>query len=185
MTIKTGKQAGIDRPYSCYEFKKIIERLAKEANIVMLDSLDYFLPYDGDKLLNRNDLYIISKTDFGSNEGIYTDFYSFGSDGEKCLMVAKTLLQDDEAFVKMHEFAARVTLLANNYINTHNDEFNWTDYDLGVKGNDGVIHWVYMCDDENYVRFVSELHEKHDVVYVRDNATRKITEELKKIKVHE
>lgn len=72
--------------------------------------LDYFSGYDEIEPKPYDDYYAI--TTFGGSEGIYTSFYvQREADGsEERIAVAKTLSESDEAYLKMHELAAKVCL---------------------------------------------------------------------------
>ncbi len=179
------KIAGKERPYDYYEFKCIVEKFAREASVPCIDELDYFdscKDYDAteDKVIDRDDYEIFSQTRYGSSEGIYSDFYLSYGDTKKRVMVAKNLSRDDVTFVKMHIFAAQIVLIAKMYIENNKDEFNWRGFDVSYLKDDGkTIPYMWCGKIENTNKYVQELLTKHDdveKVFVRDNATRKVTE---------
>lgn len=170
------KIAGIERPYTFYEFFKIIEKIAKENNVPCINDLEYFSTYDYDgKTMNEDDVLFTSETNYGGCEGIYTVFYLNGKEKVK-FATAKNLSSNDDTYVNMHIFAAKVCLIANNYVwSDHSIEFNWTGYDVGYK-KDGKIVYAWCCGKlENAKAKANEMREENYEVYIRDNATRKIT----------
>lgn len=169
------KQAGLERPYTVAEFVSIIEKMAKEQHIKMMDELDYFSPMNRENILNDGDTYIISLTKFGSSEGIYTHFYIYNYNGEDIMIaLAKHLGEDDETFVQMHEFSARITLMMNKYIFKHSEEFEWKNYSIGHMAHDRVI-WDWYCAESKCENHITEMLESCEEVIVRNNATREIT----------
>ncbi len=171
------KQAGTERPYTWYEFLKIIRNIAEEQKIVMHDELDYF---DADFELSDKpidlgvwDWWLTSKTDFGGNEGVYSDFYASIEGGERRhLFTAKTLDGSREAYVKMHEFAARVCLIVRDYVEKHDDEFNWSGYDVGYWKDDKRVTYMLSHKRDNALKYAHELKSKGERAWIRDNEKR-------------
>src|SRR5574344_395130 len=155
------KQAGLERPYTVAEFVSIIEKMAKEQHIKMMDELDYLSPMNRENILNDGDTYIISLTTFGGSEDIM-------------IALAKHLGEDDETFVQMHEFSARITLMMNKYIFKHSEEFEWKNYSIGHMAHDRVI-WDWYCAESKCENHITEMLESCEEVIVRNNATREIT----------
>lgn len=123
------KKAGVERPYTYSEFLRIVEELAKEQNIEFLDHLDYFIVsiLDKDKTIVNRDDDVISITTYGVSEGIYSDFYFRYNGKDTHFATAKTLFEGKEAFVQMNVMAAKICLVARDYIISHGEEFHWPD----------------------------------------------------------
>ena len=175
--METRKQAGTERPYTWYEFLSVIRNIVEEQKIVMHDELDYF---DADRYWNDKpidvsvwDWSIVSETDFGGCEGIYTDFYlRIEGEPRRHIATAKSLRDADEDYVKMHEFAARVCLAIRHYVDGHEDEFNWTGYDVGYWEGDKRVTHMLAHKLENAQRYAYELKRKGRKAWIRDNAKR-------------
>lgn len=174
------KQAGIERPYTWGELKEMMETFCDEQNVVMYHELDYWLT--DDKARNEPVVDIewdfISKTHFGSNEGIYTDFYCNRGWGHEPLSIctAKTLSTSDKAYIGMHEFAARVELALGRYIDKHMDEFNWRGYDVGYWKDGERKPYMWTIDHNRALDYAKEAKGKDGKAYIRDNATREYEE---------
>lgn len=171
------KQAGTERPYTWYEFLKIVRNIVEEYNVVMHDELDYFdTDYEQrDKPIDLGvwDWHIISETDFGGSEGVYTDFYVSVEGGERRhVFTAKTLKESPNDYVQMHEFAARVCLIIRDYVQKHQEEFNWSGYDVGYWKNGERITYMLAHKHDNAVKYAQELKAKGERAWIRDNAKR-------------
>lgn len=122
------KIAGQDRPYTFREFFNKMYKLAKERGIISDSSpLDYF---DGSSLYEKSVLkspyfLVVSQTTYGSCEGIYTDFNIEDDIVEKRFAVAKTLDESDESFVDMSILGAKFSLMCNEYVRKHQQEFKF------------------------------------------------------------
>lgn len=94
------------------KFSDIIRELRTTHDYETKYELDYFSGSPGADLfpLPYDDFYAV--TTFGSCEGIYTDFFVVWNDNSEKAKIAcaKTLYEDDEAFIKMHELGALVSL---------------------------------------------------------------------------
>lgn len=179
--MATKKQAGTERPYTWYEFLRIVRNIVEEQQIVMHDELDYFdadwqqqnKPID----LGVWDWWLTSRTDFGGSEGVYSDFYVRMDGGEsRHVFTAKTLDGSREAYVKMHEFAARVCLVVRDYVKEHEDEFNWTGYDVGYWENEERTTYMLAHKHENAMKYALELKQKGRRAWIRDNEKREYQE---------
>lgn len=172
------KLAGTERPYTWHEFLSIIRSIMEQQNVVMHDHLDYFdadwecayKPID----LSVWDWHVVSETDFGGSEGIYSGFY-VRMQGEplRRIATAKTLKEGDDAYVAMHEFAARVCLAIRHYVSDHEDEFNWTGYDVGYMEGDKRVTYMLAHEHDNALKYARELKVKGRKAWLRDNAKRK------------
>lgn len=165
------KIAGQDRPYTIAEFFSIVSNLVEQSV-----PLDYFNPSSLDKTLQNDDFIIVSETTFGGNEGIYSDFYlRFG--GERIdFATAKTLLEGDENFIAMHVFAAKFALVANRYIREHDEEFNWSGFNVYTEKDGKLVHQWWCGKIENAQRAASELKKRGEKTQIRDNSTRKFVD---------
>lgn len=173
--------AGTERPYTWWEFLKIIRNIAEEQKIVMHDELDYFdTGYEqSDKPIDLGvwDWWLVSQTDFGGNEGVYSDFYVRIDGGERRhVFTAKTLDGSRDAYVKMHEFAARVCLIVRDYVEEHEDEFNWSDYDVGYWKDGKRVTYMLSHKRENALNYAGELKVSGYKAWIRDNEKRKYEE---------
>lgn len=72
--------------------------------------LDYLSGDDDAEPMPYDDFYAITR--FGGSEGIYVDFYVEREEdsSKEHIATAKTLIEDDSHFIKMHELAAKVVL---------------------------------------------------------------------------
>lgn len=180
--MATKKQAGTERPYTWYEFLSIIRNIVEEQKIVMHDELDYFNANweQQDKPIDIGvwDWHLTTKTDFGGSEGVYTDFYAHVDYNDvRHVFTAKTLDGSREAYVKMHEFAARVCLVVRDYVQEHEEEFNWTGYDVGYyKDGDCITSYMLCHKRENAMKHALELKQEGKRAWIRDNAERKYEE---------
>ena len=174
------KQAGIERPYTWGEFFNIIRGIVRE-QVPYWHELDYFnLKSEfADKQVDLcvHDWRVVSQTDFGPSEGVYSDFYVYVGD-EPCrwLAVAKTLHENDDAYVSMHEFAARVCLAIRHYVKEHEDEFNWTGYDVGYLMDNKRITYMLAHKYENALKYANELKARGKRAWIRNNETREYQE---------
>ena len=175
------KQAGTECPYTWWEFLKIIRNIVEQQKIVMHDNLDYFdanshwenKPID----LGVLDWCLTSQTDFGGSEGVYSDFYvRIDNEPRRHVFTAKTLDGSKDAYVKMHEFAARVCLIARDYVDKHQDEFNWTGYDVGFWQGDKRTTFVLAHKRNNALNYANELKSCGYKVWIRNNENRKYEE---------
>lgn len=178
--MATKKQAGTERPYTWYEFLKIIRGIVEEQKIVMHDQLDYF---DTDWQQSNKpidlcvwDWWLTSCTDFGGSEGVYSDFSVRIDSERRHVFTAKTLDGSREAYVKMHEFAARVCLVVRDYVKEHEDEFNWTGFDVGYYKDGERVTYMLAHNHENAMKYALELKQKGERAWIRDNAERKYEE---------
>lgn len=145
--------------------------------MVCMDELDYFSAAytESDKPIDVSvwDWTVHSKTDFGGNEGVYTDFYlRLDYDNVRGIATAKNLSSDDETFVRMHEFAARVCLIIRHYVKDRLDEFNWTGYDVGYWKNGKRVTYMLAHKEQNAQKYARELADKGERAWIRDNAKR-------------
>ena len=185
------KTAGLERAYDYNEFFDLIIRLAKEQghDFELEANLDYFNAdrehYD---MEHHKDVYrtlediewdIVSETHFGGNEGIYTCFYvrRYDTNDHKFLRydlaTAKTLGTSDEDYMAMHAMAARFELIARQYVDKHQDEFNWTGYDVtGTKDGKYFGGWFCYRADNAELRAQELLQHGADTVTIRNNSTR-------------
>lgn len=175
--MKKIKQAGTERPYTWWEFMRIIKAILKKKEVVMHDKLDYFnvdfrngiMPID----LGVWDWRLASKTDFGGSEGVYSDFYVNAENGEsRHVFTAKTLNDSREAYVKMHEFAANVCLIVRDYVQEHEDQFNWSGYDVGYWNGEERVTYMLAHKYENAIKYANELKQKGKRAWIRKNEQR-------------
>lgn len=178
MTMAKEKVAGIDRPYTWYEFASKIEDYCKEQNIVMIHELDYFnaFPGMGKENVYEDQLYTLeSTTVFGGSEGIYSDFYIWAKGKRTEVMIAKTLDEGNSNYIKMHEFAARVCVFVFDYLEQHKDEFQWSGYNVGYVKDGNRCYWS--CGSyESAMEHVVEMQKTGNKVYIRNNETREYKE---------
>ena len=186
------KIAGKERPYDYREFFYLVLELAKQQghDFEIEANLDYFNAYykydielhkDIYGVLEDIEWYLLSETHFGYNEGIYTHFYirRYSYQEQKFVRfdfaTAKTLGTRDEDYLAMHTMAARFELLAKDYVDKHQEEFNWKGYDVtGYK--DGRTYGGWYCPrKENSEKRAEELLQAGaDYVTIRDNRSREI-----------
>ncbi|MDD6017067.1 MAG: hypothetical protein PUC18_12485 [Prevotellaceae bacterium] len=172
------KQAGTERPYTWYEFFRIIRNIVEEEQVVMHDELDYFDTDNhwSDKPIDLSywDWWVVSETQFGGNEGVYTDFYMrLEGEPRRHIATAKTLNEGDKAYVNMHEFGARVCLAINKYVREHEDEFNWSGYDVGYWQDGKRVTFMLAHKYENALKYARDYKARNDEPWwVRDNAKR-------------
>ena len=92
-------------------FFEILETLKETKDYVNKYSLDYLLANTGKELEPNQCDEFYSITNYGSCEGIYTDFYVVREDGQRThIATAKTLDESDTAYIKMHELGALLSL---------------------------------------------------------------------------
>lgn len=168
------KKPGTERPYTFSEFLSIVEKLAAGNGVEFIEQLDYFLASEREAKIVRDDCTITSVTRYGGSEGIYSGFTIKQGGEEQRLFTAKTLWESDEAFVKMHVFAANIVLIADRYIKEHGEEFNWSGYDVGYTNDKGAMVPYFWCaTKEQATARAAEVKEKGLAAYIRDNETRK------------
>lgn len=174
------KIAGLERPYTFSEFQRKMENMAKEQNFPCMSELDYFIVgfSEREQELDDWDIYFYSTTKHGGCEGIYTDFFIRRNGKEIEFATAKTLSEDDNSFINMHVFAAKFVILANNYVENHEDEFNWRGFDVKLRKNERPYGGWWCPTEEKAKQKADEiLSEEKDVkIIIRDNRTRKVTE---------
>lgn len=173
-------QAGTERPYTWDELRRVIEDICKEQGIVMYDKLDYFTTSiyqdDKDEPIEDIEWNIVSETDFGGSEGIYTDFCVWKNGKRNHVWTAKTLYDGKDDYVKMHEFGARVCLAVMDYVDSHGDEFNWRGYDVGYYDNGERKPYIWTADANRAMAYAKEAMATYGKAYIRDNKTRKYEE---------
>ena len=186
--MKQNKQAGIERPFKIFEFKRLIEQMAKEQQLPYIDQLEYFINADYSKpekeqpVLDDWDIQFHSDTYWGSNEGIYSRIYikryEFDSEGHNGKWVEyefgtmKTLGEGDADFINMHTLAARIILMAEHYMRDHDKDFRWTGYDVNYTTPEGEkIGWICSCK-KNALQKAYELQKQGFTVTMINNATR-------------
>ena len=175
------KMPGTERPFSFLDFLNVLKKFAKEQNVEALDSLDYFdvLLIEGEKKLDTPDFYIVSKTAFGGCEGIYSDFYIVWNGKEERFATAKTLEESDDAFLAMSLMAAKVCLIANNYVKHHEDQFNWKGFDVRTERDGKLSPCGWWCPSLENAKARAAMQKKDcpdAKVFIRDNATRESSE---------
>lgn len=171
------QKPGSDRPYTYNEFLSIVKKIAEEKKLDYLDRIDYLLASEKEEQMTSDDIDFRSDTHYGSNEGIYTDFHIACGKNRRHVFTAKTLGDSDEDYIKMHILAANICLIASDYIKKHNDEFNWTGFDVSyIKDGKTVPCW-WCGKKENAIAKAEELKAKGHKTIIRDNATRKIIEQ--------
>lgn len=166
------KKAGIERPYTFSEFLNIIEAAAKDKKLDYIDNLDYFNCSDRQEHIETDDFDVRSDTHFGGSEGIYTSFTINTGTDIKCLAVMKTLGESDEDYIKMHVLAANICLLIKDYVRKHEDEFNWTGYNVSYVKDVRTIPNMWCGSLKNATRYAAELRNKGYDAVIRENATR-------------
>lgn len=181
MNYKRNKAGGVERPYTFMEFKEIIEDLCREQKVPCIDSLDYFSAKGSwmssiqpQLFVDDYDIDVVSETTFGSCEGIYSHFYIW-MHGEKIdFAVAKNLSRTDESFLDMSIFAAKFCLLARKYTWEHEQEFNWSGYDVGYEDENGKFVARVICGKLESAKSHAKEYKKqgHKAVIV-DNSTKK------------
>lgn len=171
--MKTRK-AGSERPYTASEFLDIIKEIAEEKKVEYLDQLDYIISgsYSGTEI-KTNEFTVQSITDFGCNEGIYSDFFLKYGYEKIQIFTAKTLRESSEDYVKMHILAANICLIAKEYLRTHQDEFNWTGFDIFYLKEDKWIPTYWCSTKERATAKAKEMFKDNKGILVRDNETRK------------
>lgn len=174
------KQAGTKRPYTWDEFFDIIRGIVRE-QVPYWNELDYLNVnhHWTDKPIDLGvwDWHIISETDFGGSEGVYSDFYvRMEGEPRRHIATAKTLREGDDAYISMHEFAARVCLTVRRYVKEHEDEFNWTGYDVGYWKGDERTTYMLAHKHENAMKYALELKQKGRRAWIRDNEKREYQE---------
>lgn len=91
-------------------FMDVFYELNKAHDYERVYELDYLSGDDDKEPKSYDDFYAI--TSFGGCEGIYIDFYVVREDDglKEHIATAKTLIEDDRQFIKMHELAAKAIL---------------------------------------------------------------------------
>ncbi len=180
MANNSKKQAGVERPYTWYEFLKIIQGLLKEQNVKCHDQLDYFSAdwKEQNKPIELGlwDWWIVTETDFGGSEGVYTDFYVRIDNERRHVFTAKNLGGGKDDYIGMHEFAARTCLIIRDYVQQHEDEFNWTGYDVGYWEDGERKTYMLAHKQENAMKYALELKANGRQAWIRDNVTREYQE---------
>ena len=172
------KQVGTERPWTPREFMRMIENEANEQKVPYLDHLDYVLgEHDEHIMAPHNYPEITSLTHWGGSEGIYTGFYIRNYDGEDVQIgTMKTLGGSDYDYIAMHTLAGYMCVIANRYIDSHQDEFQWYGYDvryMDIYGNNcGYCGFHTFEDAEQRAKELKAKGMKN--VTVRNNETRKI-----------
>lgn len=171
------RKAGTERPYTFSEFFTIVTNIAKERKIDFLDKLDYIDGHsweEPDEITER--FAITSVTTFGGSEGIYSDFILYNDYYNNGIhfATAKTLYESGEAFVRMSTMAANICMIAREYISTHQEEFNWSGFEVYINENP----WLICPCKESAITHAKEFAKEHPdaKVRVRDNSTRKDVE---------
>ena len=183
MNYSKNKVAGKERPYTFYEFQQIIMKLCKEQNVPCIDDIDYFSAkgswvsnIEPQSFVNDYDIDVVSETTFGSCEGIYSHFYIWMRGKEFDFAVAKNLSSTDETFLNMSIFAAKFCLLARNYTWEHEQEFNWSGYDVGYEDESGKFVVLMICGrKESAESYAREYKNQGLKAIIRDNSTKKET----------
>lgn len=124
---------------------------------------------------------MISITDFGGSEGIYSGFYLRGGyfDGNVRFAVAKTLGQSKEDYIRMSVLAAKICLLARDYLRNHSEEFNWSGFNLYEDDSTNAEDWfLWSGSKERAIMNLAERQKMHPdrKYFYRDNATREMYE---------
>lgn len=178
--MATKKQAGTERPYTWDEFFDVIRGIVRE-QVPYWNELDYFNVnhHWTDKPIDLGvwDWNIISETDFGGSEGVYSDFYvRMEGEPRRHIATAKTLREGDDAYISMHEFAARVCLTVRRYVQEHEDEFNWTGYDVGYWKGDERTTYMLAHKHHTALQQATALKAKGKRAWIRNNETREYQE---------
>lgn len=164
---------GKDRPFTMEEFGAKIAKLAEEQKLNYFDRLDYCIPDGKEQPMNTPWISFRHKTDFGGCEGVYADLYVVIDEKEFHFLTAKTLNEGAEAYVEMNTLAARLIVIAREFVRSNWDVLAWKGYDLGFEKEDGTIYWRNSCLND-YKEEADYLKSKGYTVYVRDNAVRKV-----------
>lgn len=173
--MKSTKKAGIERPYTCREFVKIIETTAKRMQVKYLDQIDYLIGDDGE--MDFVDAEIVSETRYGSSEGIYSTFWVY-KDGKRDIQIAtaKTLGTSNKDWLDMNALAAHICLISNIYISQHYDEFNWSGYTVKSESDDS-FSCFYCYSIENAKKYAEVFRKQGQKPVIIDNKTRKEVKE--------
>ena len=179
MNYSQNKVPGKLRPYTFHEFLSLVENIAKEQNVPCINELDYFYAegnwFSEQKFVDDYDLDVLSETHFGGSEGIYTRFYLWMHGKKIDFACAKNLGESEEDFINMHIFAAKVCLIARKYTWEHQEDFNWSGYDVGYE-KDGKFVVRVICESIERAKLNAEEFKRqgYEKVIIRDNAEKKI-----------
>ena len=169
----SSRKAGLERPYTAEEFLRIVRNIAEEKKLDYIDQLDYLLA-EHDCKMTTDDADFRSDTHFGGCEGIYTVIKLVIDGRTISLFTAKTLGESQEDYIKMHVLAANLCLIARRYVDEHDDEFNWTGFDVYYVRDGKINPYMWCGKKENALSHARTLSDKGYDAIVRDNATREI-----------
>ena len=179
MSKKT-KIAGVDTPYTVTDLGKILDGFIKDGDWENKACLDYFTSEcNNDTQILNEEFVVYSTTTFGSNEGIYTDFWIKDSRRKwrYCLLTAKTLHRSKDAFMKMNEMAGNVCYKFNRFVNNNIDNFIWNGFDVSYTTPDGKeVPYCWCGSLERVAINAKELRERHGdtiKIYYVQKSTRK------------
>ena len=124
----------------------------------------------------------VFKLDYGGSEGIYLDVSLEGNitDPSKEEIVSigtfKTLLESDEAMLKMAELQAHFIIEMYKFVNANLDDFTWYGGDVRIIA-DGKLTGYLSCGSldkafENAVKYNKEHLSEGKTAIVRNNITR-------------
>ncbi len=142
-------------PFKAYELFDLIYKILKEKNLVPEEILDYAQSShygNGDTPITYYEFDIEAITNYGGNEGIYTDIYISGIFNEYAdkrdrvrIGCFKTLSTKKEDFYKMAKVGADFYMEATDYININIEDFTFIGWNIGYKPNDedDEIKWLY------------------------------------------
>ena len=175
--MKKTKIAGIDRPYSPRKLGELLCDYLVQGGFDKKLGLDYFSPsYDDEREIKSECFDMYSITDFGSNEGIYTDFF-IEYQGQKRIriMTAKTLSTDKDAYVGMSVMGASVCFSFHKFAERNLDQFIWTGYNVSFKLGETERNYIWCYSMERVAINANEIRKEYPKakVYYVDCYTRK------------
>ena len=166
---------GIDRAYTTEEFCNMVIDKVKKKHPFFCQMLDYISASWDTRTVLMGTPWISfrHKTDFGGSEGIYSSFFVTEDSGkERQIMTAKTLLDDDEAYILMNTLAAMIVVMLKRLAEEKIAELCWTGYNVGIM-KEGSIRWDYCCVPD-YKKCADIRLNAEQEVYIRNNVTREI-----------
>lgn len=170
------------RKHNAKELFMRIDKILEEKGLKP-DILDYGIGDDASQEILAETFDIIPRVNFGGCEGIYLDIrledpsgQSFGN-GKKAIILGtyKTLCKKKEDYVAMSILGAEFVFALNEFVWEHEDEFNWTGYDVSLYADGNPAGKIWVLRDEAARKRARDFLTNHPSgeVRIRDNKSGK------------